>query len=164
MKDGCTKALVRKAPPHRYCGSIVNPFKTAVPFWGQNTRNLSSLSQKRDCGSKRGNGPRHSFLPRGRVPLFESCRVFFRFEMTNDRMWRTASRDRSACTTEVLMYSRFPRACTLVKMYSASVYVLRRILQFSWARTMFCFTYIYIHIHNIYSIYIVYIYVYIILR
>ena len=29
-----------------------NPFRTAVPFWGQTTRNLSGLSQKRDCGSR----------------------------------------------------------------------------------------------------------------
>ena len=32
-----------------------NPFRTAVPFWGQTTRNLSGLSPKRDCGSKRVN-------------------------------------------------------------------------------------------------------------
>ena len=30
----------------------VNPFRTAVPFWGQTTQCLSSLSPKRDCGSK----------------------------------------------------------------------------------------------------------------
>ena len=28
-------------------------FRTAVPFWGQATQMLSSLSPKRDCGSKR---------------------------------------------------------------------------------------------------------------
>ena len=30
-----------------------NPFRTAVPFWGQTTWNSSGLSPKRDCGSKR---------------------------------------------------------------------------------------------------------------
>ena len=30
-----------------------NPFRTAVPFWEQITWNLSGLSPKRDCGSKR---------------------------------------------------------------------------------------------------------------
>ena len=29
-----------------------NPFRTAVPFWGQTTQLLSNLSPKRDCGSK----------------------------------------------------------------------------------------------------------------
>ena len=28
----------------------INPFRTAVPFWGQNTLIPSSLSPKRDCG------------------------------------------------------------------------------------------------------------------
>ena len=37
--------------------SVINPFRTAVPFWGQTTRNLSGLSQLRDCGSK---GVKHS--------------------------------------------------------------------------------------------------------
>ena len=32
---------------------IVNPFRTAVPFWGQNSWNLTGLSPKRDCGPKR---------------------------------------------------------------------------------------------------------------
>ena len=31
----------------------LNPFRTAVPFWGQTASNLSGLSPKRDCGSKR---------------------------------------------------------------------------------------------------------------
>ena len=35
--------------------SHINPLRTAVPFWGQNTRNSSSLSPKRECGSKRVN-------------------------------------------------------------------------------------------------------------
>ena len=29
-----------------------NPFRTAVPFWGQTTWTLTGLSPKRDCGSK----------------------------------------------------------------------------------------------------------------
>ena len=33
----------------------VNPFRTAVPFWGQTRQILSSLSPKRDCGRKRVN-------------------------------------------------------------------------------------------------------------
>ena len=31
----------------------LNPFTTAVPFWGQSARILSNLSPNRDCGSKR---------------------------------------------------------------------------------------------------------------
>ena len=36
-------------------GSAVSfsPFRTAVPFWEQTTLNLTSLSPKRGCGSKR---------------------------------------------------------------------------------------------------------------
>ena len=30
----------------------VNPFRAAVPFWGQTSHISSSLSPKRDCGSK----------------------------------------------------------------------------------------------------------------
>ena len=30
----------------------INPFRTAVPFWGQTSQISSSLSPKRDCGSK----------------------------------------------------------------------------------------------------------------
>ena len=33
-------------------GQMTIIFRTAVPFWGQTTWNLSSLSPKRDCGSK----------------------------------------------------------------------------------------------------------------
>ena len=32
--------------------SIINPFRTAVSLWGQTTQISSSLSPKRDCGSK----------------------------------------------------------------------------------------------------------------
>ena len=31
----------------------LSPLRTAVPFWGQITYNLTGLSPKRDCGSKR---------------------------------------------------------------------------------------------------------------
>ena len=34
-------------------GVPLNPYSTAVPFWGQTTWNLTGLSPKRDCGSKR---------------------------------------------------------------------------------------------------------------
>ena len=34
-------------------GDHINPFGTAVPFWGQTTQILSNLSQKRDCGPKK---------------------------------------------------------------------------------------------------------------
>ena len=33
-------------------GHLVNPFRTAVLFWGQTTRVVSSLAPKRDCGPK----------------------------------------------------------------------------------------------------------------
>ena len=38
----------------RHLGGL-NPFRTAVPFGGQTTRNLTGLSPKRDCGAKRVN-------------------------------------------------------------------------------------------------------------
>ena len=34
---------------------VFNPFRTAVPFWGQTTKNLTGLSPKRDCSPKRVN-------------------------------------------------------------------------------------------------------------
>ena len=34
--------------------SSLDPFGTAVPFWGQTTQISSSLSPQRDCGSERG--------------------------------------------------------------------------------------------------------------
>ena len=37
----------------RYRQWVVNPFRTAVPFWGQTTRISSSLSPKRECSPKR---------------------------------------------------------------------------------------------------------------
>ena len=33
--------------------TAVNPFRTAVPFWGQTTQISSSFDPKQDCGSKR---------------------------------------------------------------------------------------------------------------
>ena len=32
--------------------TAINPFRTAVPFWGQTSQIFSSLSPKRDCGFK----------------------------------------------------------------------------------------------------------------
>ena len=32
---------------------LINPFRAAVPFWGQTTQNSTGVSPKRDCGSKR---------------------------------------------------------------------------------------------------------------
>ena len=32
----------------------INPFRAAVPFWGQTSLNLSVSSPKRDCGSEKG--------------------------------------------------------------------------------------------------------------
>ena len=37
--------------PIRRRQALVNPFRTAVPVWGQTTQTSSSLSPKRDCGS-----------------------------------------------------------------------------------------------------------------
>ena len=39
--------------PGKIRESLFNPFSTAAPIWGQTTRNLSALSPKRDCSSKR---------------------------------------------------------------------------------------------------------------
>ena len=44
-----TTSLVSRHP------SVLNPFRTAVPFWGRTTSNLSGLSPKRDCGTNRVN-------------------------------------------------------------------------------------------------------------
>ena len=42
--------------PKRECGpKVVNPFRTAVPVWGQTTLIPSELSPKRDWGPKRVN-------------------------------------------------------------------------------------------------------------
>ena len=38
---------------YQVCTPLINPFRTAVPFWGQTTWILNGLSPKRDCGSKR---------------------------------------------------------------------------------------------------------------
>ena len=43
---------------HRTQKLIVNPLRTAVLFWGQTTQFSSSLSPKRDCGSKGVKGER----------------------------------------------------------------------------------------------------------
>ena len=44
-------------PRHKWVPGIFNPylslFRTAVPLWGHTTQISSSLSSKRDCGSKR---------------------------------------------------------------------------------------------------------------
>ena len=43
-------------PPKRDCSTKgLNPFSTAVSFWGQTSQFPSSLSPKRDCGPKRVN-------------------------------------------------------------------------------------------------------------
>ena len=47
IADGGCLSMYRQ---WRVC--CLNPFRTAVPFWGQNTRTSSSLCPKRDCGSK----------------------------------------------------------------------------------------------------------------
>ena len=39
--------------PKRDCGLPLNPFRTAVPVWGQSSQISSSLSPKWDCGPKR---------------------------------------------------------------------------------------------------------------
>ena len=38
--------------PSTSVSAAINPFRTAVPFWGQTSQILSSLSPKRDWGSK----------------------------------------------------------------------------------------------------------------
>ena len=35
-----------------YTDTSINPFRTAVPLWGQTSQISSTLSPKRDCGSK----------------------------------------------------------------------------------------------------------------
>ena len=40
------------------CVLHINPFRTAVPFWGHTALKLNGLSPKRDCGSRKS-----SFYP-----------------------------------------------------------------------------------------------------
>ena len=54
---GCTPKSQKR---HRTRGRgkqppVLSPVRTAVPFWGQTTWNLSGLSPNRDCASKRVN-------------------------------------------------------------------------------------------------------------
>ena len=51
--------------------SFFNPFRTAVPFWGQTTQFSSSLPPKRDCGSK---GVKLFFLPVDTLHTQRPCR------------------------------------------------------------------------------------------
>ena len=43
-----------------YLSNTINPFRTAVPFWGQTSHISSSLSPKRDSGPKGVNREVHS--------------------------------------------------------------------------------------------------------
>ena len=36
-----------------YFATLINPLRAAVPLWGESTQNLTRLSPKRDCSSKR---------------------------------------------------------------------------------------------------------------
>ena len=45
-------------PQRKWCLYVVSPVKTADPFWGQTTWNLSGLSPKRRGGPKRGLDPK----------------------------------------------------------------------------------------------------------
>ena len=63
-------------PPRRIIRRFhLDPFRTAVPFWGQTRLILSSLSPKRDCGPKRIKAVRStkiylpSTLPWNTVPV-----------------------------------------------------------------------------------------------
>ena len=53
----------------------VNPFRTAVPFWGQPSQILSTLSPKRDCGSKRVKTMKHPLLSYENVLLCPGCLI-----------------------------------------------------------------------------------------
>ena len=48
QKHQHTQQAANGTTPHS--ASLVNPFRTAVPLWGQTTQISSSLSPKRDCG------------------------------------------------------------------------------------------------------------------
>ena len=55
-------------PQFRFGDKLLNPFRTAVPFWGQTTQISSSSCPKRDCGSK---GVIHIdwIVPKRRLPF-----------------------------------------------------------------------------------------------
>ena len=55
--------------------AVLNPFRTAVPFWGQTTSKLSGLPPKRDCGSKR--------VERGKLHFYQSAGE----EKNNNEIW-----------------------------------------------------------------------------
>ena len=52
--DGSVGAI-KKSIPQEICRGTcaLNPIRTAVPFWGQDSQVLCSLSPTRDCGPKR---------------------------------------------------------------------------------------------------------------
>ena len=52
--DSSTMVVLRFAPPSREKkGCTLNPSRTAVPFWVETSWNLTDLSPKRDCSTKR---------------------------------------------------------------------------------------------------------------
>ena len=77
MKVGAKWKLYHLSPPTEAFtttsgGSCLNPFWTAVPFWGQITYNLSELSPKRDCSSK---GVK-TFTKVHRLPLLPQASIY----------------------------------------------------------------------------------------
>ena len=56
-------------------GIGLNPFITAVPFWGQTTWNLSGFPPKRSCGSKRVKGVDITFYWRSETRSMRPHRI-----------------------------------------------------------------------------------------
>ena len=53
----CIYRMILRRQPEMFAkeNRVLDPFRTAVPFWGQTTWKLRGLSPIRDCGSKRVN-------------------------------------------------------------------------------------------------------------
>ena len=66
----------------------INPFRTAVPFWGQTSQISSSLYPEQDCGPKRVN----LNISRYQVSYIKSCFIFLLVLVTGvlRRGWMTS--------------------------------------------------------------------------
>ena len=89
--------------------SLINPFRTAVPFWGQTTQILSNLSPKWDCGPKRVNKRLKTLLyhcfdisrgpsRRSYITLFRTAVPFWRFGGQTTYSLKGLSRKRDCST------------------------------------------------------------------
>ena len=76
----CAPRLLPLDPPDyrpKIQNTPTNPFRAAVPFWGQTTQISSGLSPKRDSGPKRANTCRHTTRYTHHTPTSVNKRPYF---------------------------------------------------------------------------------------